>query len=116
MFVIFYLVSVSLQTRNIQLKFGPKLHELLEASHGVTDVEYSHRSIPLGWLGKIGDLGLECMERIFEAMKPRMCDDWSISAEKYEKMAQAAAKECREFKSWTNIHYAYCRKKFPDEA
>ncbi|KAI7859506.1 hypothetical protein BDC45DRAFT_431957, partial [Circinella umbellata] len=108
-------VSVSLQTRNIQLKFGPKLHEVLEASHGVTDITYSHRSIPLGWLGKIGDLGLECVERIFGAMKPRMCDDWSISAEKYEKMAQAAAKECREFKSWTNIHYAYCRKKFPDE-
>ncbi|KAI9272849.1 hypothetical protein BDA99DRAFT_432821 [Phascolomyces articulosus] len=108
-------VTVSLQTRNIQLKFGPKLHELLEGKDGVTDLEYSHRSIPLGWLGKLGDLGLECMERMFDSMKPRLCDDWSMNQQKYEKMVEAAAKECHEFKSWTNIHYAFCRKKFPHE-
>ncbi|KAI9484891.1 hypothetical protein BDB00DRAFT_852731 [Zychaea mexicana] len=108
-------VTVSLQTRNIHLKFGPKLHEVLEAHSGVTDVTYSHRSIPIGWLGKLGDLGLECLERMFDSMKPRLCDDWSMNLQKYEKMAQAAAKECQEFRSWTNIHYAYCRKKLPNE-
>ncbi|KAI8141778.1 hypothetical protein BJV82DRAFT_517742, partial [Fennellomyces sp. T-0311] len=108
-------VTVSLQTRNIHLKLGPKLHEMLEANSGVVDVIHSHRSVPIGWLGKLGDLGLECLERMFDSLKPRLCDDWSMNLQKYEKVVQGASNECHEFKSWTNIHYAYCRKKLPEE-
>lgn len=87
-----------------------QLNRYLEKAGGVENVEFSHRSVPIGWLGKLGDLMLECMERLFDSMKPRLCEDWSMGLGKYDKIVQAASKECREFKSWTNIHYAYGRK------
>lgn len=104
------LVTVSLQTRNIMMKIAPQLHDMLQETGLVTDIEYSHRSLPVGWLGKLGDVALDAMERLFDSMKPRLCEDWSMTKEKYDKMMQTATKECREFQSWTNIHYIYGRK------
>ncbi|KAG0189419.1 hypothetical protein DFQ28_003402 [Apophysomyces sp. BC1034] len=108
-------LTVSLQTRNILLKIAPQLPRMLEATNKVTDVQKSHRSVPIGWLGKAGDVMLECTERMFDSMKPRLCEDWSMSLAKYDKVVQAASKECRDFKSWTNVHYVSGRKKFEDE-
>ncbi|ORY93253.1 S-adenosyl-L-methionine-dependent methyltransferase [Syncephalastrum racemosum] len=103
-------LTVSLQSRNINVKMASQLNRYLEKAGSLENVEFSHRSVPIGWLGKLGDLMLECMERLFDSMKPRLCEDWSMSLSKYDKIVQAASKECREFKSWTNVHYAYGRK------
>lgn len=92
------------------MKIAPQLHDMLQETGLVTDVEYSHRSLPIGWLGKLGDVALDAMERLFDSMKPRLCEDWSMTREKYDKMVQTAIRECREFQSWTNVHYIYCRK------
>ncbi|KAF7720661.1 hypothetical protein EC973_006666 [Apophysomyces ossiformis] len=94
---------------------APQLPRMLSATDKVTELQHSYRSIPIGWLGKAGDIMLECTERMFDSMKPRLCEDWSMGLAKYDKVVQAAAKECRDFKSWTNVHYVYCRKKLEGE-
>ncbi|KAI9316684.1 hypothetical protein BX666DRAFT_1858304 [Dichotomocladium elegans] len=104
-------VTVSLQTRNIVMKIGAKIHEALEAHDDVEDVESGHRSFPIAWLGKLGDLGLEATERLIDSMKPRLCEDWSMLPAKYDKIMEAVAKECHEFGAWSNLHYAIGRKK-----
>ncbi|CDS10726.1 hypothetical protein LRAMOSA11212 [Lichtheimia ramosa] len=108
-------ITVSLQTRDILWKIGPKLHEALESHQDIDHIDYSHRSIPLAWLGKLGDIGWECMERLLDSLKPRLCDDWSMTHAKYDKVVQAAAKECHDFGTWTNIHYVIGRKRSNDK-
>ncbi|KAI7872554.1 S-adenosyl-L-methionine-dependent methyltransferase [Spinellus fusiger] len=103
--------TVSLQTRKINPRLGNQLSQLLMTTEKVKDLESSHRSLPIGWLGKLGDTALECYERLFDSVKPRLCEDWSMSTAKYDKLAKAASKECRDFKSWTNVFYVYCQKK-----
>ncbi|KAI8047286.1 S-adenosyl-L-methionine-dependent methyltransferase [Gilbertella persicaria] len=106
-------LTVSLQTRSINLKIASQLQSMLEAFTEIELLESSHRSAPIGWYGKTGDIMLECMERLFDAIKPKLSEDWSMSPAKYDKMAQTASSECRDFRSWVNIHYAYARKQIP---
>ncbi|KAL0091076.1 S-adenosyl-L-methionine-dependent methyltransferase [Phycomyces blakesleeanus] len=103
-------LTVSLQTRNIHPKIAPQISQMVIDTGRVTDVVGSHRSIPIGWLGKLGDVALESMERLFDSMKPRLCEDWSMSSAKYDKVTQSASKEFRDFKSWSNFHYVSFRK------
>jgi hypothetical protein len=51
------------------------------------------------------------MERLFDAIKPKLCEDWSMSTAKYDKVVRTAASECRDFRSWLNIHYVFGQKK-----
>ncbi|KAI9023091.1 hypothetical protein CLU79DRAFT_701612 [Phycomyces nitens] len=103
-------LTVSLQTRNIHPKIAPQISQMVIDTGRATEVVGSHRSIPIGWLGKLGDVALEATERLFDSMKPRLCEDWSMSSAKYDKVTQAAAKEFRDFKSWSNFHYVFFRK------
>ncbi|KAG1444553.1 hypothetical protein G6F56_010252 [Rhizopus delemar] len=104
-------LTVSLQTRSINLKIASQLKSMIEALDNVTHIESSHRSVPIGWYGKNGDIMLECISRFFDSIKPKLCEDWSMNAAKYEKMVQTAAIECRDFKSWTNIHFTIAQKR-----
>jgi hypothetical protein len=105
------IVTVSLQTRTINLKIATQLQSLLEKTNQVEKIESSHRSAPIGWYGRSGDIMLECIERLFDSVRPKLCEDWSMSLQKYDKVVQAAASECRDFRSWINIHYVYAQKK-----
>ncbi|KAI8989501.1 S-adenosyl-L-methionine-dependent methyltransferase [Pilobolus umbonatus] len=104
-------LTVSLQTRQINLKIATQLQSMLEELGGLESIEASHRSAPIGWYGRNGDLMLESVERLFDAIKPKLCEDWSMSSGKYDKIVQAASAECKDFRSWINIHYVYGRKK-----
>lgn len=114
--VIFYInrhvsiVTVSLQTRGINLKISNSLGSMLEELEDVTDIKSSHRSSPIGWYGKTGDITLDCLERLFHAVKPKVCEDWSMSLAKYDKMVETASAECRDFRSWVNVHYVTATK------
>lgn len=88
-----------------------QLVSLLESMEGLTEVHGSHRSTPVGWYGRTGDIALECLERLFEAVKPKVCEDWSMSPAKYDKVIATASAECRDFRSWSNIHYVTAVKK-----
>ncbi|OBZ83244.1 Demethylmenaquinone methyltransferase [Choanephora cucurbitarum] len=104
-------LTVSLQTRNINLKIASQLGSMLEEFKEIELIEDSHRSAPIGWYGKTGDIMLECLERLFDAIKPKICEDWSMSPAKYDKLVETASAECRDFRSWTNIHFTVARKK-----
>jgi hypothetical protein len=84
---------------------------MLEELDGLEKIEASHRSAPIGWYGRNGDIMLECLERLFDAVKPKLCEDWSMSLAKYEKVVHTASAECRDFRSWLNIHFVYGQKK-----
>ena len=84
---------------------------MLEEFKEIELIEDSHRSAPIGWYGKTGDIMLECLERLFDAIKPKICEDWSMSPAKYDKLVETASAECRDFRSWTNIHFTVARKK-----
>ncbi|KAI9281580.1 S-adenosyl-L-methionine-dependent methyltransferase [Sporodiniella umbellata] len=103
-------LTVSLQARNINLKMPQILQSKIELLPGVTHLESSHRSVPIGWYGKNGDIMLECVTRFFGSIKARLCEDWSMNTAKYDTMVQAAAVECREYRSWSNIHYTIAQK------
>ncbi|KAK4520705.1 uncharacterized protein ATC70_006584 [Mucor velutinosus] len=103
-------LTVSLQTRDITLKIATQLEGMLESIGGLDKIEASHRSAPIGWYGRNGDIMLEAVERLFDAIKPKLCEDWSMSSSKYDKMVQTASSECRDFRSWLNIHYIFGRK------
>ncbi|KAG1497984.1 hypothetical protein G6F46_006185 [Rhizopus delemar] len=94
-------LTVSLQTRNINLKIASQLSSMIKEIENVTHIESSHRSAPIGWYGKNGDIMLECLQRLFDSIKPKLCEDWSMNIAKYDKMVQSAAIECRDFKSWS---------------
>jgi ubiquinone/menaquinone biosynthesis C-methylase UbiE len=104
-------VTVSLQTRNINLKIANQLQQMLENLDALENMEASHRSAPIGWYGRNGDIMLECIERLFDAVKNKICEDWSMTVPKYDKVIQSASAECRDFRSWLNIHYFYGKKK-----
>ncbi|KAI8638508.1 hypothetical protein BD408DRAFT_453602 [Parasitella parasitica] len=103
-------LTVSLQSRDINIKIASQLDSMLEAIGKLDKIEASHHSAPVGWYGKHGDIMLEAIERLFDATKPKLCEDWSMSSPKYDKIVQAASAECRDFKSWLNIHYTFGRK------
>jgi ubiquinone/menaquinone biosynthesis C-methylase UbiE len=103
-------LTVSLQTRNINLKIASHLESMIKEIDNVTHIESSHRSAPIGWYGKNGDIMLECIKRLLESVKPKLCEDWSMNVAKYDKMVESAIKECKEFKSWCNIHYTIAQK------
>lgn len=84
---------------------------MLEEFEELKDVQASHRSTPVGWYGKTGDIALECLERLFDAVKPKVCEDWSMNTAKYDKVIHTASAECRDFRSWFNIHYVTAIKK-----
>lgn len=107
------IVTVSLQTRDINLKIAGQLHNMLQELDTLENIEASHRSAPIGWYGRSGDIMLECLERLFDAVKPKICEDWSMTAPKYDKVVQTASAECKDFRSWLNIHYFYGQKKKP---
>ncbi|ORE22520.1 hypothetical protein BCV71DRAFT_241028 [Rhizopus microsporus] len=104
-------LTVSLQTRNINLKIASQLESMIQSFDNVRHIESSHRSAPIGWYGRNGDIMLECIQRLFDSIKPKLCEDWSMNLAKYDKMVEAAAAECRDFKSWCNIHYTIAQKK-----
>ncbi|KAI8341817.1 S-adenosyl-L-methionine-dependent methyltransferase [Chlamydoabsidia padenii] len=103
-------VSVSVQTRQLVNRIGEELEDLFMKTNRVTIHESTHRSAPIGWLGRVGDLMLECVQRFSDSMKPRMCEDWSMSPDKYEEKFKIAIAECQEFKSWTNFYCIVARK------
>ncbi|KAI8390884.1 S-adenosyl-L-methionine-dependent methyltransferase [Radiomyces spectabilis] len=103
-------LTVSMQTRDIHFKLATQLETALMETGLVRVLEASHRSAPIGWLGKLGDVALESVQRLFDSMKPRLCEDWSMNPHKYDKIVQTAAQECREFKSWMNVYYVSCQK------
>lgn len=104
-------LTVSLQSRGIDSKIATQLGTMLESKDTVEHVETSHRSAPIGWYGKNGDLMLECVERLFDATKPKLCEDWSMEPARYDKVTRTASVECRDFRSWFNIHFAFAQKK-----
>jgi SAM-dependent methyltransferase len=104
-------LTVSLQTRDINMKIASQLQSMIKKIGGLQNIEASHRSAPIGWYGRNGDIMLECMERLFDAIKPKLCEDWSMSTAKYDKVVRTAASECRDFRSWLNIHYVFGQKK-----
>jgi hypothetical protein len=91
-------------------KVGLELEELFAGTNLVTIHESIHRSAPIGWLGRVGDLTLDCLQRFSDALKPRLCEDWSISAAKYDAHFKSVLPECQEFKSWTNFYCVVSRK------
>ncbi|KAI9263716.1 S-adenosyl-L-methionine-dependent methyltransferase [Sporodiniella umbellata] len=104
-------LTVSLQTRNIDLKIASQLESMIMEQECLEHLESSHRSAPVGWYGKNGDIMLECLKRLLDSIKPKLCEDWSMSAGKYDKMAESITRECVDFKSWCNFHYTIARKK-----
>ncbi|KAG2236268.1 hypothetical protein INT48_008628, partial [Thamnidium elegans] len=56
-------------------------------------IQGSHRSIPVGWYGRTGDIAMDCLDRLFYAVKPKVCEDWSMSPAKYDKVTKAASAE-----------------------
>ncbi|KAI9304686.1 hypothetical protein BJ944DRAFT_256200 [Cunninghamella echinulata] len=106
-------MTVSMQTRGLNSKVGTELEQLLTQSGQMEIHESTHRSAPLGWLGRTGDLTLECFLRLCDSLKPRLCEDWSMPVAKYEATTSGLASECQEFKSWTNVYCVSARKKDP---
>ncbi|CAO3637722.1 unnamed protein product [Cunninghamella echinulata] len=104
-------MTVSMQTRGLNSRVGTELEQLLTQSGQMEIHESTHRSAPLGWLGRTGDLTLECFLRLCDSLKPRLCEDWSMPVAKYEATTSGLASECQEFKSWTNVYCVSARKK-----
>ncbi|KAI8068760.1 hypothetical protein BDF21DRAFT_439911 [Thamnidium elegans] len=104
-------LAVSLQTRGINLKIASTLSTLLDDFEELDVIQGSHRSIPVGWYGRTGDIAMDCLDRLFYAVKPKVCEDWSMSPAKYDKVTKAASAECKDFRSWINIHYLVAVKK-----
>lgn len=107
-----YTVAVSLQTRGINLKTASTLSSILDGYEQLDVIQASHRSTPVGWYGKTGDIALDSLDRLFYAVKPKVCEDWSMSPAKYDKVTKAASAECKDFRSWVNIHYLVAAKKW----
>ncbi|KAI9262656.1 S-adenosyl-L-methionine-dependent methyltransferase [Helicostylum pulchrum] len=105
-------LAVSLQTRGINLKNASTLSTILEGHEQLEVIHSSHRSTPVGWYGKTGDIALDSLDRLFYAVKPKVCEDWSMSPAKYDKVTKAASAECKDFRSWVNIHYLVAAKKW----
>ncbi|CAO3592008.1 unnamed protein product [Absidia cylindrospora] len=103
-------VTVSVQTRKMVNRIGVELEELFAKSNQVTIYESTHRSAPIGWLGRVGDLMLDCLQRFSDSLKPRLCDDWSMPMAKYDANFKFVLSECQEFKSWTNFYCIVSRK------
>ncbi|KAI8328016.1 S-adenosyl-L-methionine-dependent methyltransferase [Chlamydoabsidia padenii] len=104
-------LSVLMQTRHMINKIGLELEELFVDTNQVTIYESIHRSAPLGWLGRVGDLVLDCLQRVSDALKPRLCEDWSMSITKYDAHFKTVLPECQEFKSWSNFYCVVSQKK-----
>lgn len=105
-----FTVSVSVQTRKLVNRIGEELEDLFINTNMVTISEATHRSAPIGWLGRVGDLMLDCVQRFSDSLKPRLCEDWSMPVDKYDDKFKYALAECQEFKSWTNFYCVVARK------
>jgi hypothetical protein len=103
-------VNVTLQSRALYSRVGRQLGIYLQSHEQIHNVHVSFRSIPLGWLGKIGDIALEGLARLFESLRPKMCEDWDMEPFKYDLLTRSALIECKEFKSWTNYYYCFGQK------
>lgn len=106
----YFTVSVSVQTRKMVNRIGEELEDLFINTNMVTITESTHRSAPIGWLGRVGDLMLDCVQRFSDSLKPRLCEDWSMPVDKYDDKFKYALAECQEFKSWTNFYCVVARK------
>jgi hypothetical protein len=94
----------------IHAKIGRQLGNYLQANSVIQNVQASFRSVPMGWLGKLGDISLESHARLFESLRPRMCEDWDMEPFKYDLLTKSAISECKEFRSWTNYYYCLGQK------
>ncbi|KAI8584324.1 hypothetical protein K450DRAFT_276679 [Umbelopsis ramanniana AG] len=103
-------LNVTLQSRTIHTRVGRQLGHCLQSNPALQNVEASFRSVPLGWLGKVGDIALEAHRRLFDSLRPRMCDDWDMEPFKYDLLTKSAITECKEFRSWSNYYYAIAQK------
>jgi len=103
-------LNVTLQSRKIHSKVGRQLGNYLRSHSSMQNAYASFRSVPIGWLGKLGDIAMEAHARLFESLRPRMCEDWDMEPFKYDLMTKSALCECREFRSWTNYYYSVGQK------
>ncbi|KAG2183058.1 hypothetical protein INT44_006039 [Umbelopsis vinacea] len=103
-------LNVTLQSRTLHTRVGRQLGYYLQNNSALQNVEASFRSVPIGWLGKVGDIALEAHRRLFDSLRPRMCDDWDMEPFKYDLLTKSAIAECKEFRSWSNYYYAIAQK------
>ncbi|KAI8067730.1 S-adenosyl-L-methionine-dependent methyltransferase [Gongronella butleri] len=107
-------LTVSMQSRELQSKVGVNLESMFEPHREkVTIMESAHRSAPVGWLGRAGDLMAEVLARLIESVKPRLCEDWTIPPAKYDAWTNELVPEGREFKSWVNVYCISAKKNEP---
>ena len=92
-------------------KVGRQLGNYLQSNKELQNSQASFRSVPIGWLGKLGDIALESVSRLFESLRPKMCEDWDMDSFKYDILTRSALSECKEFRSWTNYYYAFGQKR-----
>ncbi|ORX46794.1 hypothetical protein DM01DRAFT_1148218 [Hesseltinella vesiculosa] len=105
-------LTVSMQSRELLGKLGVDLEAMFKKHDDkVNLVDSSHRSSPVGWLGRAGDLMTEVFERLIDSVKPRICDDWNITPAKYDTWTRLLIPEAREFKSWVNFYNVCLTKK-----
>ncbi|KAG2182283.1 hypothetical protein INT43_007210 [Umbelopsis isabellina] len=109
-------LNVTLQSRALYSRVGPQLGTCLQTHEQIHNVHASFRSIPLGWLGKVGDIALEALARLFESLRPKMCEDWDMEPFKYDLLTRSALMECKEFRSWTNYYYCFGQKIANDDS
>ncbi|RUS25019.1 hypothetical protein BC938DRAFT_472742 [Jimgerdemannia flammicorona] len=79
--------------------------------HGTRNVHGEHRSCPMNWLGRLGQLMFEDMELAFEALKTPMLRSGSYTdVLSYDRSVDMARGEFANFKSWVNFYAAYGMK------
>ncbi|CAO3642133.1 unnamed protein product [Cunninghamella blakesleeana] len=109
-------LTVSMQTRGLNSKIGTELEQILGDNNQLEIYQSTHRSAPVGWLGRTGDLMLDALLRFCDSVKPRLCEDWSMPIPKYEATVSGLANECQEFKTWTNVYCVSAKKIDPTDA
>lgn len=103
-------MAIAFGVRGVHLRYAKKLGELFHST-SLTRITHDHRSIPLGWFGRMGDLNLQALEAFLHALRPMIGAEIAHNKrESYDVLSKDSIEECKTFRSWMNVHFAYGRK------
>ncbi|RUS13648.1 S-adenosyl-L-methionine-dependent methyltransferase [Endogone sp. FLAS-F59071] len=108
--MLFGKLAIAFGVRGVHLRYAKKLGELFH-SKPLTRITHEHRSIPLGWFGRMGDLNLQVLEALLRALRPMIGAEIAHNKkESYDVLVRDSIEECKTFRSWMNVHFAYGKK------
>ncbi|RUS26999.1 hypothetical protein BC938DRAFT_483847 [Jimgerdemannia flammicorona] len=103
------LLLATTRAKGMDIEYATEVEYFL-SYNGLRYIESDYVSCPIGWNGRVGDLLLQNMMMVLNALKPQIFPAMGISEKEYTESLASMRDEFGKNKTWTKVPYAYGMK------